>query len=129
MNPVVKEKWITALKSGKYQQGRGQLRSFNDKFCCLGVLCDILVNEYPDKFKWTSSTGRTSYYINDAYEPFILSSDVTSFLNIYFNPRIKGISLSDYNDDLNFNFDEIADLISYATNEELENVIIDKHDT
>lgn len=36
-----KDKWIAALRSGKYKQGRGQLRSLNNNYCCLGVLCDV----------------------------------------------------------------------------------------
>ena len=42
MNPEAKELWLTALRSGKYQQGTGALNK-NGKFCCLGVLCDISV--------------------------------------------------------------------------------------
>lgn len=34
------EEWIAALRSGKYQQGYGQLREF-DSYCCLGVACDL----------------------------------------------------------------------------------------
>lgn len=33
-------KWLDALRSGEYKQGRGTLRSDNN-FCCLGVACDI----------------------------------------------------------------------------------------
>ena len=32
--------WIEALQSNKYQQNIGQLRK-GDKYCCLGVACDI----------------------------------------------------------------------------------------
>lgn len=35
-----KELWLQALKSGNYIQGKAFLRK-NDKFCCLGVLCEI----------------------------------------------------------------------------------------
>lgn len=41
MLPELKAKWVEALRSGKYKQGILCLRSFDDKFCCLGVLCDI----------------------------------------------------------------------------------------
>lgn len=34
------ERWLTALRSGDYQQGRNHLRRF-DNYCCLGVLCDV----------------------------------------------------------------------------------------
>jgi hypothetical protein len=40
----VKRKWLKALRSGEYRQGRGCLRSKGktfDTFCCLGVLLDI----------------------------------------------------------------------------------------
>ena len=42
-----KETWLTALRSGKYQQTRGRLRKSNahDTFCCLGVLQDIVAPE------------------------------------------------------------------------------------
>lgn len=45
MNPEVKAKWVAALRSGKYDQGRGQLRSPDGYFCCLGVLCELAVAE------------------------------------------------------------------------------------
>jgi hypothetical protein len=39
-----KDKWIKALLSGEYAQGKGALCTEgkkHGKFCCLGVLCDI----------------------------------------------------------------------------------------
>lgn len=45
MNPEVKTKWLAALRSGNYKQGRMALkRGVGDgtaDYCCLGVLCDI----------------------------------------------------------------------------------------
>lgn len=41
MKPEIKQKWVEALRSGKYAQGEGSLRH-QDKFCCLGVLCDVM---------------------------------------------------------------------------------------
>lgn len=35
-------KWAEALRSGKYKQGRNTLR-YSDEFCCLGVACDIAI--------------------------------------------------------------------------------------
>jgi hypothetical protein len=40
MKEDIKQKWITALESGEYKQGKDRLKS-NKGFCCLGVLCDI----------------------------------------------------------------------------------------
>jgi hypothetical protein len=33
-------KWIAALRSGEYKQGKNALCS-NDEYCCLGVACEI----------------------------------------------------------------------------------------
>lgn len=39
----IKEKWLTALKSGKYKQGFSVLENKdNDTFCCIDVLGDII---------------------------------------------------------------------------------------
>lgn len=47
MNPDVKKLWLEALRSGEYEQGVGRLMKFdpdgNTNYCCLGVLCDIAV--------------------------------------------------------------------------------------
>jgi hypothetical protein len=43
MNPVVKQKWLQALRDGSYKQTRGILQSQNAHFCCLGVLCDLAI--------------------------------------------------------------------------------------
>lgn len=42
MNPEIKQKWIEALRSGKYAQTTKVLKTFDNRFCCLGVLCDII---------------------------------------------------------------------------------------
>lgn len=44
MDPAVKMEWVAALRSGDYEQGHGQLRSWVSpagRYCCLGVLCDV----------------------------------------------------------------------------------------
>lgn len=41
MNPEWKAKWIEALRSGKFRQGRGDLCSDDGAMCCLGVLRHI----------------------------------------------------------------------------------------
>lgn len=39
------KKWVKALRSGKYKRGTGQLKK-GDKYCCLGVLCEITGKPY-----------------------------------------------------------------------------------
>lgn len=52
MNKKIKTKWLKALRSGNYTRGKNQLKieageSHHtgirniDRFCCLGVLCEI----------------------------------------------------------------------------------------
>ena len=41
MNQELKQKWIEALKSGKFTQGYGRLRTEEGKYCCLGVFCEV----------------------------------------------------------------------------------------
>lgn len=45
MNQEFKAKWLAALRSGEYRQGTGVLRTGDNRFCCLGVACDLLVKQ------------------------------------------------------------------------------------
>jgi hypothetical protein len=44
MDQRIKQLWIEALRSGKYEQSTRVLRQ-GDYFCCLGVLCDLHAKE------------------------------------------------------------------------------------
>ena len=44
MNQEIKTRWVEALRCGEYKQGRKALRQ-EDKFCCLGVLCELAVKD------------------------------------------------------------------------------------
>lgn len=47
MDPKIKERWVKALRSGKYKQGKSLLKRRGEEnpgevtYCCLGVLCDL----------------------------------------------------------------------------------------
>lgn len=46
MNPMYKSKWINALRSGEFKQGRKVLHNtVENTYCCLGVLCHILAKD------------------------------------------------------------------------------------
>lgn len=45
MKPEIKEKWVKALRSGEYIQGRSMLHPGPERWCCLGVLTDIYAKE------------------------------------------------------------------------------------
>jgi hypothetical protein len=42
MNKEIKTLWINALRSGKYEQTTGTLKS-STGHCCLGVLCELYI--------------------------------------------------------------------------------------
>lgn len=45
MDPVIRARWVAALRSGEYPQGHGALRVGDGNFCCLGVLCELAVKD------------------------------------------------------------------------------------
>lgn len=68
MKPSIKALWVEALRSGKFKQGQGKLKSEREssrgrprqpKFCCLGVLREI--SPVPLK-----AQGEDDAYLNDA---------------------------------------------------------------
>jgi len=76
MNPEVKKKWVNALRSGNYKQGKGRLVSpcKNEdgryEYCCLGVLCDLYSHEHP----------KATWY-EDAFYPLGIVEDKGGYLD------------------------------------------------
>lgn len=64
MKRELREQWITALRSGKYDQGIGALCE-NGTHCALGVLCELATqaNFCEKRF---DSHGQTTWYNNQA---------------------------------------------------------------
>lgn len=62
MKKKVANIWIKALRSGKYKQGRSTLRTDDDKFCCLGVLCDLYTKDRKTKKKKSIKVSKTATY-------------------------------------------------------------------
>ena len=59
MNKSLKDKWVAALRSGRYRQSKEYLYVPNHGYCCLGVLCDIV-----DDSKWVDN-AHTEYDFGD----------------------------------------------------------------
>lgn len=62
MKKEIADKWVEALRSGKYQQGQLALRPEETQFCCLGVLCDIIA---PNDWMMPPMTNKA--YTNKQY--------------------------------------------------------------
>jgi hypothetical protein len=69
MNPQIKQKWVSALRSGDYQQTKGRLRK-EDKFCCLGVLCDLYGKENNVEWEINEDSGKYMFQNKGADLPF-----------------------------------------------------------
>lgn len=102
MKESVAKEWIAALRSGKYKQGQGQLKT-QDKFCCLGVLCDISkqsewFNSYYDENHCTPSPKIVKWAEMKERNPMVL---------------VEGEfwSLAMINDIKKYSFEKIADII------------------
>lgn len=108
MNPRVKELWMEALESGKYEQGRHRLKTLVGSYCCLGVLC--VLHSQETNTPWGEKLG----YLG---EVTVLPSEVTKWAEL---PAIFGASvrtkdgglkgLTDLNDS-GMPFKDIAKLI------------------
>jgi hypothetical protein len=67
MKPEIKQKWIEALRSGEYDQGKHYLRNTGNQYCCLGVLCDIYSKETEVEWDDTlAKDGRFCYQFLNA---------------------------------------------------------------
>lgn len=115
MNKEIKEKWVAALRSGKYKQGYNRLKNIilvaerKDvvTHCCLGVLCELAVEE-------------NICYENDRYfgsKEHALNWDALPKVVFVWaelddsDPMVEDHHLSIWNDRYQKSFNEIADLI------------------
>lgn len=108
MDIEIRDKWISALRSGEYKQGHGYLREVkNNSFCCLGVLCDII-----DPDNW--SKGHQTYTFNkksnggNQYCGVLLPPSVREMTGL---PETEEDTLIVMNDDQLLSFNQIADWI------------------
>ena len=102
------KKWVAALRSGEYEQGRFNLR-YGDTFCCLGVACDLFLKDGNDllveKTRGDCCFGK---------ESSVLPVPVQKWLGLKSNTGRYGSldeSLIHQNDVLRLSFAQIADFI------------------
>jgi O-succinylbenzoate synthase len=97
-----KEKWVAALRSGKYKQTEGHLYDLdNDGFCCIGVAANIC-GVSKDKLNNASLVNQT--YDLEVYDivkktkkfPSMLYGHMNKFIELEYNPVVD--KLADYND-------------------------------
>jgi hypothetical protein len=99
MNRTIKKKWINALRSGRFKQGNGCLRS-GEGHCCLGVLCEITGNG--------KNRDMTNSYPVDSDPLGANESTVGNFMGLSVKTQFTLARLNDYG----HTFEEIANYIS-----------------
>lgn len=101
MKAETKQKWVEALRSGKYKQAESELKSVNG-FCCLGVLHEVTKGTWTenDYSKFVCGTKHTKNGSSTTLEgPFLQG----------LHPAIAN-DLAGFNDS-RFSFNYIADYI------------------
>jgi hypothetical protein len=119
MNQYVKQKWITALRSGEYKQTGGRLRK-GDCYCCLGVLTDLYDKDIKnDDHQWYEEEGRYMYSSDGCTVEATLPDSVMKWAQLEeCNPTVREdsmgqpiTSLAYLNDREALNFNQLADII------------------
>lgn len=127
LRPEHKAKWLTALRSGDYKQGQNRLRTAQDEYCCLGVLCEILKDEingawelHGGRYTFVAGAGRIGRE-SSGLPPVLVHLTGVASLGHFNNSTKRAMnaslswassrqSLSDLND-TGSTFAEIADVI------------------
>lgn len=107
---MTREDWIAALRSGKYEQGHGVLKS-GDKFCCLGVACELAKT-----FPAPNNEGQswiTSFLPIEVLEMLGGTYDSKNEAQVFAigKGQITTDELAQLNDDRGFSFSDIADIL------------------
>lgn len=113
MNPEIKEKWLTALRSGDYKQGKGWLcrveRDDSKTYCCLGVLTDLYIQEMG--FEW--ERGVSCLYFDEraaVLPPSVMNWSSVSDSGLFYGEEGEEGELTSVNDTSD-NFDKVIQII------------------
>lgn len=112
------KKWISALRSGEYKQGKFRLKRINEggscQYCCLGVLCETVgmtFSDFEGACSIVSSANTRNVHTIDKFicEEFDLLWLHSAYAeNPYYVLMSKLIIM---NDDDSVTFEEIADWV------------------
>lgn len=110
MRKEIKELWLKALRSGEYVQGKNVLRTENNTYCCLGVLCDIH-RKRNKKGGWHIRHGGDliDYKTGGQYSPYSLTAPLMRWAGLQGREYEVG-QLANRNDS-GESFEAIADYI------------------
>lgn len=109
MKKEIALRWAAALKSKKYKQGAGRLRSAHDDFCCLGVLCNLHAQDHPGVAR--KQTNKEEYLGSTTDLPDAVCKWAGTVSHFCGDVRIGKVTAIRANDVLKLPFDKIADRI------------------
>lgn len=104
--------WITALRSGEYEQGT-DLLNYQGKYCCLGVACDVLSKGLKLKVMNTGvNDGCVTYNGHGSSVPKVVVDALGLYTDTGSPSEGRGrVSLVELNDVRRFTFGQIADIL------------------
>jgi hypothetical protein len=113
MNTTTKKRWLNALRSGEYLQGKNKLRDVENYFCCLGVLCDLHSKEFQINWERPNLLSHYVYLGEGGVHP----PDVSEWAWPAFGHGTPIVTINgksktlDYHNDDGRTFEEIANAI------------------
>lgn len=116
MKRSIARKWAKALESGEYAQGTGVLRTeVTNKFCCLGVLCNLHAQDNPDMAATQTEPHIYFEYDTELPDEVVDYSGMRNREGKFYDFIVKDYpqahSLIDLNDEEELTFPEIAKII------------------
>jgi len=120
MKTDIGRRWVNALRSGNYKQGKAALKKdFSEdgagaEYCCLGVLCDLYSQEFGVPWEIDIEPAQSlmgeSEYLPPAVAQWAGLPDTTvPSVSIEGNKML--LPLTAINDDFDYDFEAIAELI------------------
>lgn len=137
-----RKKWVEALRSGKFKQGKRHLNA-NNKFCCQGVACELFKDEVGGKWSkidpymaYLYREGEKTKTFNttdengwDHSDEGVWPDEVAELLGIHPNDAEQLVAMNDgasafwaedsssglYTFTESAKFEEIADVIEFMT--------------
>lgn len=112
------KKWVAALRSGEYKQGKGCLCDVKNRYCCLGVACRVYAEEVNGLI-----ITETRDSINFDGHHKCLPEQVRMWLGLTHRYGEFGVSCLTHLNDKGDTFNEIADLIQSEPKGLFENLL------
>ena len=122
MRGEVRDLWVAALRSGRFQQGTGKLTRLSEDgqvaaCCCLGVLCELALEAGVELELYRSEYGTRFYDREDNFLPDAvrewagLEAHDPEVTRTRDDQTPSTTSLSFLNDEVTLSFERIADLV------------------